>query len=53
MSEPTPATSTGDATVDEAVGRLRHVAELPLSEQVAVFEAVQAALQDRLSETGS
>jgi len=42
---------TGDETVDGAVGRLRQVGELPLREQVAVFEAVHAALQDRLAET--
>jgi hypothetical protein len=53
MSEPTPGTPTGDEAVDAAVGRLRDVGELPLPEQVAVFEAVHAALQDRLAEPGS
>jgi hypothetical protein len=53
MSEPTPGTPTGDGAVDGAVAPLRHVGELPLRDQVAVFEAVHAALQERLAEPDS
>jgi hypothetical protein len=41
---------TGNQSVDGALERLREVGELPLGEQVAVFEAVHAALQDGLQD---
>ncbi|MFC8191141.1 hypothetical protein ACFUMH_05690 [Cellulomonas sp. NPDC057328] len=44
------ATATGDAAVDEALGRLRDVAELDLRAQLTAFEAVHGALQDRLAD---
>lgn len=51
---PTPAgvltAPTGDAAVDEALGRLRDVGELDLRAQLATFEAVHEALQDRLAD---
>ncbi|HEY0216918.1 MAG TPA: hypothetical protein VGC57_11045 [Cellulomonas sp.] len=41
---------TGDLAVDEALTRLTEVSELGLREQLAVFDAVHAALQDRLAD---
>lgn len=41
---------TGDQVVDEALSRLTDVTGLDLREQLAVFDAVHAALQDRLSD---
>ena len=43
---------TGDASVDEATGMLEGLDGRPVREHVAVFEAVQGALADRLAETG-
>ena len=41
---------TGDQTVDQALMRLTEVTELGLREQLAVFDAVHTALQDRLAD---
>ncbi len=41
---------TGDDAVDEALGRLRDVADLDLRAQLVTFEAVHGALQDRLAD---
>ncbi|QZN87718.1 hypothetical protein [Cellulomonas sp. C5510] len=41
---------TGDQVVDEALSRLTDVTELGLREQLAVVDAVHAALQDRLAD---
>ena len=40
-----------DDAVDEALIRLAALEDAPLAEHVAVFEAVHAALQDRLADT--
>ncbi|WP_372594660.1 hypothetical protein [Actinotalea sp.] len=42
--------STGDAAVDEALTTLDGLAAIPVREHVAAFEAVHAALADRLNE---
>ena len=42
---------TGDAAVDEALRVLDGLAERPLVEHVAAFDAVHSALQDRLAES--
>ena len=42
--------TTGDPAVDEALTRLEGLAELPVREHVAVFDAVHGALQDRLAD---
>ena len=42
---------TGDAAVDEALRVLDGLAERPLGEHVAAFDAVHSALQDRLAES--
>ncbi|MFS0704193.1 hypothetical protein AB6N23_06670 [Cellulomonas sp. 179-A 9B4 NHS] len=47
---PDDAIATGDDAVDEALGRLRDVAELDLRAQLTTFEAVHGALQDRLAD---
>lgn len=48
----TPSTpTTGDQAVDEALRVLDSLAERPVREHVAVFEAVHGALADRLAET--
>ncbi|WHP17604.1 hypothetical protein [Cellulomonas sp. ES6] len=41
---------TGDQVVDEALSRLTDVTGLGLREQLAVFDAVHAALRDRLAD---
>jgi len=41
---------TGDPHVDEALTRLDGLADLPLREHVAAFDAVHGALQDRLAD---
>ncbi len=41
---------TGDQAVDQALVRLTEVTALGLREQLAVFDAVHAALQDRLAD---
>jgi hypothetical protein len=41
---------TGDRAVDEVLTRLTDVTELGLHEQLAVFDAVHTALQDRLAD---
>ena len=43
--------ATGDDAVDEALTRLATLDGAPLSQHVAVFDAVHAALQDRLTDT--
>ena len=40
----------GDAAVDEALRVLEGLADRPLTEHVAAFDAVHSALQDRLAE---
>jgi hypothetical protein len=54
-----PATSegdervpTGDAAVDEVLGRLAAVSDGPLDLQIEVGEQVQRVLQDRLTDLG-
>lgn len=42
---------TGDDAVDEALTRLATLDGAPLAQHVAVFDAVHAALQDRLADT--
>jgi hypothetical protein len=44
---------TGDPAVDAALGALESLAGRPLAEHVAVIDAVQSALADRLAETGA
>lgn len=46
--EPEPA--TGDAAVDEALGRLVGIDDADLRTQLGTFEAVHGALQDRLAD---
>jgi hypothetical protein len=41
---------TGDLAVDEALTRLAEATDLPLEEQVGVFDAVHRTLQDRLAD---
>lgn len=48
MEHPEP---TGDAAVDAALAELEALADRPLNEHVAVFDAVQSALAGRLAET--
>lgn len=43
--------ATGDDAVDAALTRLETIDGAPLSQHVAVFDAVHAALQDRLADT--
>lgn len=45
-----PVPQTGDPAVDEALSRLAGAADLPLEEQVGVFDAVHRTLQDRLAD---
>jgi hypothetical protein len=42
--------STGDARVDDAVARLDDLAELPLTEHLAVFEYVHERLTEALGD---
>ena len=44
------APRTGDAGVDEAVAHLREAVAGPLEGQVAAYDAVHRALQDRLAD---
>ena len=48
--DPASDGATGDAAVDEALSRLTGIESLPVREHVAVFDAVHAALQDRLAD---
>jgi hypothetical protein len=48
---PAAREATGDDAVDEALTRLAGLDRAPLAEHVAVFDAVHAALQDRLADT--
>lgn len=41
---------TGDQAVDQVLTRLTEVSDLELREQLAVFDAVHTALQDRLAD---
>lgn len=43
--------ATGDLAVDTALTGLDTLADRPLNEHVAVFDAVHAALANRLAET--
>jgi hypothetical protein len=43
---------TGDPVVDEAALRVAAAAQQPLDTQVAAYEAVHRALQDRLADVG-
>ena len=45
-----PAEPTGDAAVDEALGRLAGIERDDLRAQLVTFEAVHGALQDRLAD---
>ena len=45
-----PDGETGDASVDAALTALDGLDERPVREHVAVFDAVQGALADRLAE---
>jgi len=45
-----PDESTGDAGVDEALGRLDELGGLPVRDHVPVYDAIHAALQDRLAD---
>jgi len=42
--------STSDDAVDQALSALAGLADQPLREHVAVFDAVHGALQDRLAD---
>lgn len=48
-SDPVVDGPTGDLAVDESLELLDGLAQRPLSEHVAAFEAVHGALQDRLA----
>lgn len=50
VEDASAARVTGDAAVDEALGVLDGLADRPLTEHVAAFDAVHSALQDRLAE---
>ena len=41
---------TGDARVDAALGRLADTVDLPVAEQIEVFEEVHRRLMDALAE---
>lgn len=43
--------ATGDDAVDAALTRLEMIDGAPLAQHVALFDAVHAALQDRLADT--
>lgn len=45
-----PEPPTGDDSVDQAVRRLNELPDLNVPEHVGVFEAIHAALQDRLAD---
>lgn len=47
----TDLSTTGDPAVDTALTELDGVDDRPVREHVAVFDAVHAALSDRLAET--
>ena len=47
-STPAGAASTGDPRVDQALGRLGELADLPLPEHAAVFEHIHAELTGAL-----
>lgn len=51
MTESLQGDGTGDDGVDEALLVLADLADAPLRAHVAAFEAVHAALQDRLAES--
>ena len=52
MEHTEPAEPTGDQAVDAALSTLDRLADLPVREHVAVFDAVHSALADRLAEPG-
>lgn len=45
--------ATGNPTVDAALARLTDTAELPVAEQVEVFDEIHRRLQDALADTHS
>lgn len=45
--------ATGHPTVDAALARLTDSAELPVAEQVEVFDEIHRRLQDALADTHS
>ncbi len=47
---PRPRPSTGDPRVDDAVARLDDLAELPITEHLAVFEYVHERLTEALGD---
>ncbi len=47
-----PAQSTGDPRVDEAIGRLDALRDLPLDEHPAALESVHDTLREILGELG-
>lgn len=49
-SDADQAEGTGDARVDEALGRLGELADLPVSQHPQVFERIHASLVDVLGE---
>ena len=51
MTESLQGEGTGDDGVDQALTALADLAESPLRAHVSAFEAVHAALQDRLAES--
>ncbi len=51
MSESLQGDGTGDESVDQALVVLADLSGAPLRAHVAAFEAVHAALQDRLAES--
>jgi hypothetical protein len=44
-----PGESTGDARVDQAMGRLERLGALPVGQQVAEYEEIHRSLQDTLA----
>lgn len=51
MTESLQDEGTGDDGVDDALGALAELSDVPLRAHVSAFEAVHAALQDRLAES--
>lgn len=47
------AAATGDPRVDDALGRLGDLADLPVAEHPAVFEQVHQRLAEALGELGA
>lgn len=49
-AEPAQGDGTGDARVDDALGRLTDLSALPVEEHLAVYEEVQRRLHDTLAD---